>query len=129
MLPFFIAYGFTKLFSSPISMNLLSLLFGFAAFISPSLTYFIGKYLNKEEINHVFCEIRFEHWAFIIASLEFIIGLGIFNEFVQSKEFGQAVESIVFWSFACSVLVLPIVTIIFVRKYKRIDAKSLEQTQ
>jgi hypothetical protein len=36
-----------------------------ASVLGPLLTYVFGKSLNKNQIDHTFCEVRFEHWSLI----------------------------------------------------------------
>lgn len=123
--PFFIVYGALKLAGDPESMNPWYVAMGLASIVSPMATYFIGSALNKKQIYHMFCEIRFEHWAIILAAMELIVALGLGSMFAQEYGWGNSLEGIFFWTFMVSVFVVPIATAIFIRKYKRLDAKEI----
>jgi len=41
--------------------------------VSAVLTYSVGRLLNKKEIRHYFCGVRFEYWGFIMPAIACVI--------------------------------------------------------
>jgi hypothetical protein len=118
-LPFLIVFGISELFNISIESNLSAILYGIAGIAAPISNYWLGRALNRGQIKHMFCEIRYEHWAVILTALEVIVALAVASFVVQDHHAGGAIEGILFWAFMISVLVVPVSTAIYIRKHKR----------
>ena len=124
ILPFLIVSGISEISNIPSESNLLFILYGIAGIIAPIFNYWLGRRFNRHQIKHMFCEIRYEHWAIILTSLEIIAVLAIASFVAQDRNAGGLMEEILFWAFLISVIVVPIATAIYIRKHKRIDAEN-----
>lgn len=124
ILPFLIVFGISELSSIPPGSNLLFIFYGIAGVLAPICNYWLGRKFNRHQIEHMFCEIRYEHWAIILTSFEVIIALAIASFIVQDRNAGGRLEDVLFWAFLISVILIPIATAIYIRKHKRIDAKN-----
>lgn len=121
--PFFLMFLFLQMNPESPTTSWLGFM-GAAAVLSPVFAYLVGRWLNRNGIEHLFCEIRFEHWGIIELVVGGLVVLGMALEQVQDLlGFGSWLSQNLLLIYLGAVVVVPVWLFSFIRKHKRLDAE------
>ena len=117
LIPFAAVFGVLK--SADVDdFDIWAVAMGVAGVLCPLIVYGVGKKLNNNEIAHLFCEIRFEHWALIAAMILYLVPFGMFLSVSHSYGIIDSLVDVLFWVFISSVFIVPFFTIRYVKRHK-----------